>query len=161
MATYQVEYPDLESSSPSAIAGVAQMFNRSIMSLAQEEGWAIFFDCKRYKTTDYPAGEFDNLAGWLIDQRRAENFQKFGEHFTTDYYITFCYQLPSDLEAKATSFLFKNENKTKSKKQNIFHNANNLPRIKKEIENFIDEIEKFKNENQNTIKSKYNGNYQF
>ena len=95
MATYQVEYPDLESSSAPEIASMASLFNRTAMTLAQNEGWALFFDVKRYKTKDYPAGEFSNLTGWLIDQRRAENYHKFGEHFTTEYYITFVYQLPS------------------------------------------------------------------
>lgn len=67
MTTYQVEYPDLESSSAPEIASMASLFNRSCMTLAQNEGWALFFDVKRYKTKDYPAGEFSNLTGWLID----------------------------------------------------------------------------------------------
>lgn len=144
MTTYQVEYPDLESSSASSIASMASLFNRSVMSLAQEEGWAIFFDCRRYKTKDYPSGAFENLAGWLIDQRRAENFHKFGEHFTTDYYITFVYQLPSDMESKTTSLFFKNKNSknTKKKTKSMFSDSNNLPVFKKEIENFLDEVEK-------------------
>ena len=72
MTTYQVEYPDLESSSASDIAGVASLFNRGIMSLAHDDGWAVQFDVRRVKTREYPAGEFKNLAGWLIGQRRAE-----------------------------------------------------------------------------------------
>ncbi|MCR5252590.1 MAG: AAA family ATPase [Treponema sp.] len=149
MTTYQVEYPDLESSSASTIASMASLFNKSVMALAQDEGWAIFFDVRRYKTKDYPSGEFDNLAGWLIDQRRAENFHKYGEHFTTDYYITFVYQLPSDIENKATSFFFKNKNAkkktTKSKKASLFSfndETINVSFFKKEIENFLDEVEK-------------------
>lgn len=42
MTTYQIEYPDLESSSANDIAAVAALFNRNIMTLAQDEGWAIF-----------------------------------------------------------------------------------------------------------------------
>ena len=116
MATYQVEYPDLESSSAPEIASMASLFNRSAMTLAQNEGWALFFDVKRYKTKEYPAGEFSNLAGWLIDQRRAENYHKFGEHFTTEYYITFVYQLPSDIDAKTTGLFFKSNQKSKNTK---------------------------------------------
>ena len=143
MTTYQVEYPDLESSSASSIASMASLFNRSVMSLAQEEGWGIFFDVRRYKTKEYPSGEFSNLAGWLIDQRRAENYHKFGEHFTTDYYITFVYQLPSDMESKTTALFFKNKNVKKQKKaKSMFANSENLPAFKKEIENFLDEVEK-------------------
>lgn len=149
MTSYQVEYPDLESSSADSIAAMANLFNRSVMSLAQQEGWALFFDARRYKTKDYPAGEFSNLAGWLIDQRRAENFHKYGEHFTTDYYITFVYQLPNELETKMQSLFFKSDNKkssvknTKNEKKNgLFHNSENLPIIQKEIENFLDEVEK-------------------
>ena len=137
MTTYQVEYPDLESSSAPEIASMASLFNRTAMTLAQNEGWALFFDVKRYKTKDYPAGEFSNLTGWLIDQRRAENYHKFGEHFTTEYYITFVYQLPSDIDSKTTGLFFKNKNQAKAKSQFVKHE--NLPKIQKEVENFLDE----------------------
>ena len=63
MTTYQVEYPDLESSSASSIVSLASLFNKSVMSLAQNEGWGVFFDARRYKTKVYPSGRFDNLAG--------------------------------------------------------------------------------------------------
>ena len=116
MTTYQIEYPDLESSSAPEIASMASLFNRSVMTLAQNEGWALFFDVKRYKTKEYPAGSFSNLAGWLIDQKRAENYHKFGEHFTTEYYITFVYQLPSDLDSKTTSLFYKQKGKKKNEK---------------------------------------------
>ena len=146
MTTYQVEYPDLESSSAGSIASMASLFNKSVMSLAQDEGWAIFFDVRRYKTKNYPAGEFDNLAGWLIDQRRAENFHNFGEHFTTDYYISFVWQLPSDAENKTTSLFFKDKTTVKksgkAKNKSMFADTRNLPVIKKEIENFLDEVDK-------------------
>lgn len=141
MTTYQVEYPDLEASSAPEIASMASLFNRSTMALAQNEGWALFFDVKRYKTKDYPAGDFSNLAGWLIDQRRAENYHKFGEHFTTEYYITFVYQLPSDIDSKTTGFFFKN----KTKNQKVINKevkGNNLPKMQKEAEDFLDECEK-------------------
>lgn len=145
MTTYQVEYPDLESSSANSIASMASLFNRGVMSLAQEEGWAVFFDVRRYKTTDYPSGEFSNLAGWLIDQRRAENFRKFGEHFTTDYYVTFVWQLPGDMENKTTALFFKNKGEKKGKsgkRRAMFSDAKHLPVIQKEIEGFLDEVEK-------------------
>lgn len=141
MTTYQVEYPDLEASSAPEIASMASLFNRSAMAFAQNEGWALFFDVKRYKTKDYPAGDFSNLAGWLIDQRRAENYHKFGEHFTTEYYITFVYQLPSDIDSKTTGFFFKNKTKNQRGK-NKEVKGNNLPKMQKEAEDFLDECEK-------------------
>lgn len=148
MATYQVEYPDLESSSAGSIESLASLFNRSVMSLAQNEGWAIFFDARRYKTKEYPAGEFNNLAGYLIDQRRAENFHKYGEHFTTDYYISFVYQLESDAENKTAALFFKNggkqsqKNTAKKSKSKTLFTGKNLPEIEKEVENFLDDVEK-------------------
>ena len=142
MTTYQVDFPDLESSSASSIASLSSLFNRSVMSLAQDEGWAVFVDVRRYKTKEYPTGSFDNLAGFLIDQRRAENYRKFGEHFTTDYYITFVWQLPSDMESKTTSLFFKNKKQKPKKTKSMFGESENLPVVKKEIENFLDEVEK-------------------
>lgn len=141
MTTYQVEYPDLESSSDTSMYAIAEAFNRNIMSIGQNDGWAIYFDVKRYKTTDYPVGTFDNLAGWLIEQRRYENFHNFGEHFTTDYYITFVYQLPSDFEEKGSQLLYKS-NKKKDNKEKTIYKQNNLPQLKHEIEFFLDECNK-------------------
>ena len=145
MATYQVEYPDLESSAAGDIAGMAELFNSSVMALAAQEGWAVWFDCKRFKTKEYPAGHFTNLAGWLIDERRNENYRSYGEHFTTEYYVTFVYQLPSEADTKSTALFYKNTNSQKNKKkknESVFLNHENLPVVKKEIEQFEDEIEK-------------------
>ena len=139
LVTYQVEYPDLESSSAVSMASMANLFNSSIMSLANEEGWSIFFDVRRYKTKDYPSGQFDNIAGWLIDQRRTENFHDYGEHFTTDYYVSFVWQLPSDIEEKTTNFFFKKKN---SAKKTILGHEGSLNIVKKEVKNFIEEVEK-------------------
>lgn len=145
MATYQVEYPDLESSAAGDIAGMAELFNSSVMALAAQEGWAVWFDCKRFKTKEYPAGHFTNLAGWLIDERRNENYRSYGEHFTTEYYVTFVYQLPGEADTKSTALFYKNANSQKNKKkknESTFLNHENLPVVKKEIEQFEDEIEK-------------------
>ena len=144
MTTYQIEYPDLESSSANDIAAVAALFNNSIMSLAQNEGWAIFFDVRRVKTKDYPAGSFSNLAGWLIDQRRAENFEKFGEHYTSKYYISFVWQLPNDMEEKGSALFLKNENEKKDRektKKDWAHNRD-LKAVWDNCEKFLDDCEK-------------------
>lgn len=143
MTTYQIEYPDLESSSANDIAAVAALFNRSIMSLAQNEGWAIFFDVKRMKTKEYPAGIFDNLSGWLIDQRRAENFSKFGEHFTSKYYLSFVWQLPNDFEEKGNEFFFK-EKDCKENKQNkkTINHKRDLKAVQDNCERFLDDCDK-------------------
>lgn len=157
MTTYQVEYPDLESSSPNDIAAVAALFNSSIMTLAQTEGWAIFFDVKRIKTKEYPAGTFNNLSGWLIDQRRAENFAKFGEHFTSKYYITFVWQLPDDLEEKANEIFYKDnvkktENKSKSsQKKKDWAKQRNIKAIQDNCEQFIDNCAKVMGAMQNKL----------
>lgn len=143
MTTYQIEYPDLESSSANDIAAVAALFNRSIMSLAQNEGWAIFFDVKRMKTKEYPAGTFDNLSGWLIDQRRAENFSKFGEHFTSKYYLSLVWQLPNDFEEKGNEFFFK-EKDSKENKQNkkTINHKRDLKAVQDNCERFLDDCDK-------------------
>lgn len=143
MTTYQIEYPDLESSSANDIAAVAALFNRSIMSLAQNEGWAIFFDVKRMKTKEYPAGTFDNLSGWLIDQRRAENFSKFGEHFTSKYYLSFVWQLPNDFEEKGNEFFFKEKDSKENKhnKKTINHKRD-LKAVQDNCERFLDDCDK-------------------
>lgn len=172
MTTYQVEYPDLESSSASSIAGVAALFNRSIMSLAQNEGWAVQFDVRRVKTREYPTGKFENLAGWLIDQRRAENFQKFGEHYTSKYYINFIYQMPNDIDEKTAGFFYKKVKLEEKKKKDgmfasffkrllkiedddgqdsLMPHTNNLAAVQRECEIFLDECEKVMGSMQNKL----------
>lgn len=138
MVTFNVEFPDLDSSSFEHIASMSNLFNMSAVSLAQNEGWAIFFDVRRKKTSEYPAGEFENLAGFLVDQRRCENYKNYGQHFTTEHYISFVYQLPSDIEEKATSFFFKSGNKKTAKQKGLF-GTGNLPMLQQEIDNFLDE----------------------
>ncbi len=138
MTTYRVNYPDMEASSAESINAIAQLFNLSIMSLARESGWAVYFDVYRRKTYDYPAGTYNNLAGWLIDRRRADNFKNNGEHYTSDYYISFVYQLPNDMENKAKSFFFIKSRRKKS----LFQTSQHIEKIRKEVSNFSDEIEK-------------------
>lgn len=140
MTCFEVGYPDLESSGASEIANESAMFNRQIMQLGQNEGWAIFFEAKRSKTKWYPRGQFTNLAGWLIDQRRAENFQKLENHFATEYYITFVQQLAKDLEGKTKSIFFKKTNARKNTQK--IENSNSWKMFQEEIKNFNDEVEK-------------------
>lgn len=142
MTTYQIEYPDLESSSANDIAAVAALFNDSIMSLGRNEGWAIFFDVRRVKTKEYPAGNFSNLAGWLIDQRRAENFKKFGEHYTSKYYISFVWQLPADVEEKGSALFFKNGSREKGKTRKDWAHERDLKSVWDNCEKFLDDCDK-------------------
>lgn len=142
MTTYQIEYPDLESSSANDIAAVAALFNNSIMSLGRNEGWAIFFDVRRVKTKEYPAGDFSNLAGWLIDQRRAENFRKFGEHYTSKYYISFVWQLPADVEEKGSTLFFKSESRKKGKTRKDWAHERDLKAVWDNCEKFLDDCDK-------------------
>lgn len=142
MTTYQIEYPDLESSSANDIAAVAALFNNSIMSLGRNEGWAIFFDVRRVKTREYPAGDFSNLAGWLIDQRRAENFRKFGEHYTSKYYISFVWQLPADVEEKGNALFFKSGSQKKGKARKDWAHERDLKAVWDNCEKFLDDCDK-------------------
>ena len=155
MTTYQIEYPDLESSSANDIAAVAALFNSSIMSLAQNEGWAIFFDVKRIKTKEYPAGTFNNLSGWLIDQRRAENFERFGEHYTSKYYISFVWQLPDDLEEKGNEIFFKDNikktGKSTKKQRKSWAQQRNIKAIQDNCEHFLDDCAKIMGAMQNKL----------
>lgn len=154
MTTYQVEYPDLESSAASDIAGVAAIFNRSIMTLSKNEGWAVFFDVRRVKTREYPAGHFTNPAGWLIDQRRAENFHNYGEHYTSKYYISFAYQLPNDAEEKTTRIFFKgggNSEKSQEGRRKSPFGTKNLSAVQRECDIFLDECAKVMGSMQNKL----------
>ena len=105
--------PDLESASAAEIAGVSALFNDAVKQLGGR--WAVQLEAQRYKTTVYPSAQFDNPAAYIIDEIREGIYSagKENTHFASSYYLSFTYELPSDLKRSSTRFFFSGGDKNK------------------------------------------------
>ena len=102
---YEFTAPDLESSAPSKIASVANLFNSSIMQLG--EGWALQFHLHRRLSNEYPGSQFKSTTGFIVERQREKNFSYMKSHFENHYYLTFTYQLPPEIQQKSVGFFYK------------------------------------------------------
>ncbi len=132
MRSYTFLCPDLGSSSAETIASISNYFNSAIKRLG--DGWAVHFEARRQKTTEYPGTAWTNELGFLIDSRRKDLFQNYNTHYKNYFFLTFTYQVKSDLTSKGSSLLYKADN---SEGQDYYNKQN----VYKEIQLFRDRSE--------------------
>ena len=133
MKCYSFTCPDLGSASESSINSVSMHFNRAIKLLGSS--WAVQFEVQRVMTSDYPASVWENEAGFIIDKCREKNFQKVGEHFISNFYLTFTKELDVELKEKAQRFFIK---KDRDQKELTIDTVG----VRKQIDDFIVTCEK-------------------
>jgi type IV secretion system protein VirB4 len=97
---------DLDSFSANYINSISIYMNESIKRLG--DGWMVSIEAQRFTTCEYPESHFDLEAGYLVEQERKENFESYGEHFDSSYYITFVYKPEIILKKKAANLFFDN-----------------------------------------------------
>jgi type IV secretion system protein VirB4 len=71
--------------------------------------WAAHFESQRALSTEYPGAMWNNIAGYLIDQRRMENFTGQKAHFVNRYFLSLTKKLPADIYAKAGRILYRSD----------------------------------------------------
>lgn len=120
MRTYSFICPDLGSSSADEIAHISNRMNELIRR--QGSGWAVHFEVLRKKSNKYPVSEFSTQLGHIIDQRRKVLFKDAKPHFENYYFMTFSYNVKSDIVSKSSSLLYKKDNSSTEyyNKQNIY-----------------------------------------
>ena len=96
--------PDLDSATPAELVGVTARLNNALRRLGS--GWAIFVEAQRIPATDYPAGEFPDVASALVDLERQDAFEEAGVHFESHYFLTFLWLPPAEDAARAESWLY-------------------------------------------------------
>lgn len=133
MKCYTFSCPDLGSASAASINSVANYFNRAIKLLGT--GWSVHFEVQRVMTQKYPETEWTNEAGFIVDKCREENFKKVGEHFVSQFYLTFTKELDMELKQKAQGIFVK-------RKQNKGDKIFNTSGVIKQIEDFVVTCEK-------------------
>lgn len=129
MRSYSFTCPDLGSASPESINAISSYFNDAIRRLGSD--WACHFESRREFTNKYPSSKWTNQLGYLIDARRKDNYQNKTEHFINYFFITFTYQVKSDIVSKGSTLLYKDE----SGNNDSYYNTKN---IAKEIQYFRD-----------------------
>jgi type IV secretion system protein VirB4 len=131
---YSFTCPDLGSASAQSINAVSFFFNEAVKKLGN--GWCVHFESQRALSTEYPGSRWTNIAGFLIDMRRQENFSTREAHFVNRYFLTLTCRLKSEIYAKTNSLLYK-----KSKDTAGGEGYYNLESCKKELQAFRDETD--------------------
>lgn len=133
MRSYSFTCPDLGSSSAEEIAAISNRMNELIRR--QGSGWAVHFEVLRKKSNKYPVSEFSTQLGHIIDQRRKVLFKDAKPHYENFFFMTFTYNVKSDIVSKGSSFLYKKDNSSTDyyNKQNVY----------KELQFFRDQTNEF------------------
>lgn len=97
--------PDLESANKLYVNEMCLYLNGIIKRLG--DGWAFQNEVQHYMTRDYPGCDFDNMAAYLVDKEREANFQGYGQHFASVYYLTIIYEPPNEITSGIGNLFFK------------------------------------------------------
>jgi type IV secretion system protein VirB4 len=99
--TFAFRPPDVASSGAPEVNGLCIRVNDFARRLGS--GWAFQVEAQRFHTReypragfDYPSGNFNALAPYLIDREREASFRSAGRHFESSYYLTFVWKPPSE-----------------------------------------------------------------
>jgi type IV secretory pathway VirB4 component len=107
--TYKYRGPDLESSTDSELIIISERINNALKRLGSS--WSIFFEAQRRRSRSYPLSEFPCTVSAKIDQERRELFEMEGEHYESEYYVTFVFLPPSDRVNRIVPLFIENTSK--------------------------------------------------
>ena len=117
--TLRFRGPDLQSSSEHQLVSAMARLNNVLKRLGS--GWALFVEARRDDSLAYTDEKelfFPDVASQLIDLERRRSFEGAGEHYESNYYITFQYLPPTDTKGKAGGvFIQSNKSKSNSSKE--------------------------------------------
>ncbi|RWD42774.1 conjugal transfer protein TrbE [Mesorhizobium sp.] len=102
--------PDLDSSVPAELVGVAGRLNNAFRRLGS--GWSIFVEAQRHEAASYPRSAFPDAASALVEAERKADFEEAGTHFESSYFLTFAYLPPAEDTARAETWLYEGREQT-------------------------------------------------
>ncbi len=102
--------PDLDSSVPAELVGVAGRLNNAFRRLGS--GWSIFVEAQRHEAATYPRSTFPDAASALVDTERKADFEEAGTHFESSYLLTIVYLPPAEDSARAETWLYEGREQT-------------------------------------------------
>ncbi len=106
--TIQFRGQDLASSSDSELISAVAKFNNALKRLGS--GWTIFVEAQRRQCDNYPASTWPHVVPWLIECERQNAFQNDNQHFESQYFLTFVWQLPGDHNKRAQALFYDDPN---------------------------------------------------
>ncbi|GLQ12522.1 conjugal transfer protein TrbE [Devosia yakushimensis] len=102
--------PDLDSSVPAELVGVAGRLNNAFRRLGS--GWSIFVEAQRHEAATYPRSTFPDAASALIDAERKADFEEAGSHFESSYFLTIVHLPPAEDSVRAETWLYEGREQT-------------------------------------------------
>jgi type IV secretion system protein VirB4 len=120
--TFAYRAPDIDSSDAFTVNGLCLRVNDFAKRLGA--GWAFQMEAQRFFTQEYPRGDFQERAPYLIDREREASFRSYGQHFESSYFITFTWKPPAENVKKLTALFVQSgssavEGAGKSIKENV------------------------------------------
>lgn len=152
MRTYTFTCPDLGSSSAEEIANISHRMNELIRRLGSD--WACHFEVMRKRSKKYPESNFSNQLGFLIDERRKDMFSNVKPHYESFFFLTFSYNVKSDIVSKGSTLLYKKTDSDNSEyynKQNVYKELQYFRDVTEELISYINSNIFIKNLDNNDV----------
>lgn len=137
-STIRFRGPDIDSALDRQRQNLTAQINQALMSLGS--GWAVYVECQRRSSADYPTGEFSSPLAWLIDNERREAFRD-QPTYVTDYYLTLQFLPPSDRDRKMEDYIVESPDQHKRLDRSIDLNV-----FQKAVQDFVGLIKPFLND---------------
>ena len=102
--------PDLDSSVPAELVGVAARLNNAFRRLGS--GWSVFVEAQRHEAATYPRSTFPDAASALVEAERKADFEEAGTHFESSYFLTIVFLPPAEDTARAETWLYEGREQT-------------------------------------------------
>ncbi|WP_119344321.1 conjugal transfer protein TrbE [Facilibium subflavum] len=108
--SFRFRGPDLESSTQSQLVSITARLNNTLKRLGS--GWALYVEARRKTAMQYPSQNyFPDPVSWLIDAERKDLFEREGENYESEYFLTFQY-LPQKETVSKISSIFVRQKKS-------------------------------------------------
>lgn len=138
--TLRFRGPDLESSTkPSLVAAMARL-NNALKRFGTR--WSLHVEARRVRADSYPDLVTADPISQAIDLERRRRFLDLGDHFRSDYYMTFSYLPAEDRADKAGRAFIENAPKTQRRAfaETMEMFDNNVRSLTGLLESFMPEI---------------------
>jgi type IV secretion system protein VirB4 len=96
--------PDLDSSTPSELMGVAARLNNALRRFGSN--WCLHVEARRATAPGYPDSAWPDAVSWLIDEERRQVFETAGARFESRYFLTLTWLPPAERQGKLETMLF-------------------------------------------------------
>ncbi len=104
-------------------------------------GWSYFIEAQRIESPGYPSSYWKFPGPWLIDLEQRETYTKEREQFRMEYYITFLWKPPTDLEKRAGAWVFQKEgNQSGSAEEALVYFLDNVYEMTGLLTTVMDEV---------------------